>query len=145
MATETQPTVPSLSEAGWITDPAIILAKLLGYYLMTDGAQSIAYRGQLINLPGTYRKYINEPEQLSLGIRADILTLLGRYFSNVDVETSVVNTSPAAANIMLFAIVVTDTGEQINLGKVVQMNIDNITKVLDISNLGDGLQALNTL
>lgn len=46
--------VASLSDIGWIDAPDAILSKLLGYYILTDAAQSVAFKGNLVNLPETY-------------------------------------------------------------------------------------------
>lgn len=137
--------VASLSDVGWVDTPDIILSKLLGYYILTDAAQSVAFRGNLINLPETYYLYMNDPTGMSVQVREDLEKLLSRYFDSVDVSTEAVAESDSRFNILIYAAVITDKGVRVSMGKVVEMQSSGVKKVIDVNNYGDGLSALSSM
>ena len=135
----------SLSDIGWIDAPDAILSKLLGYYILTDAAQSVAFKGNLVNLPETYYLYMNDPTGMAVRVREDLEKLLSRYFESVDVSAQAVADTDSRYNILIYAAVITDKGIKVSLGKVVEMQSSGVKKVIDINNYGDGLSALNSL
>ena len=134
--------IGSLSDLGWVDNSETLLSKLLGYYILTDSAQSVIFQNNLINLPQTYYEYINDPQGMATRIKNDLDTLLSRYFSLVEVETEAVAKTESVYGILLYATVVDDKGIKVNLGKVAEISSTGVTKVISINNYGDGLSQL---
>lgn len=134
--------IGSLSDLGWVDNSETLLSKLLGYYILTDSAQSVIFQNNLINLPQSYYEYINDPQGMATRIKNDLDTLLSRYFSLVEVETEAVAKTESVYGILLYATVVDDKGIKVNLGKVAEISSTGVTKVININNYGDGLAQL---
>lgn len=130
--------IPSLSDKGWVTDTETMLAKVLSFYLLTDGAQSLSFQDNLTNLPETYYEHINAPLDMSVAIREDLTKVLGRYFETVEVDTEVKDKGGTEVGILLYASVVDDKGKRVSMGKVLEMNNEGLRKTVDINNHGDG-------
>ena len=137
--------IPSLSDLGWVSDPETVLSQLLGYYILTDGGQSIAFQGNLINLPETYYQFINDPTGMSVKMKNDLDTLLSRYFESVEVNTDIQTLSESKFGILLFASVITKDGQRVSLGRVIDMDSTGVRTVVDINNYGDGIAALKNM
>lgn len=136
--------IPSLSEQGWVTDSSKILNQVISYYILTDNAQSLVFQGNLINLPYTYFQFINDPDQMSTGIKTDLDKLLSRYFEIVEVETSVKQLTESRYAILLYGAVIDNESNRIEISKVVDINTTGLRKVIDVNNYGDGLAMLNS-
>lgn len=134
--------IGSLSDLGWVDNSETLLSKLLGYYILTDSAQSVIFQNNLINLPQSYYEYINDPQGMATRVKNDLDTLLSRYFSMVEVETEAVAKTESIYGILLYATVVDDKGIKVNLGKVAEISSTGVTKVISINNYGDGLSQL---
>lgn len=134
--------IGSLSDLGWVDNSETLLSKLLGYYILTDSAQSVIFQNNLINLPQSYYEYINDPQGMATRIKNDLDALLSRYFSLVEVETEAVAKTESVYGILLYATVVDDKGIKVNLGKVAEISSTGVTKVININNYGDGLSQL---
>ena len=134
--------IGSLSDLGWVDNSETLLSKLLGYYILTDSAQSVIFQNNLINLPQSYYEYINDPQGMATRIKNDLDALLSRYFSLVEVETEAVAKTESVYGILIYATVVDDKGIKVNLGKVTEISSTGVTKVININNYGDGLSQL---
>lgn len=137
--------VGSISEQGWITDSGKMLDSLVSYYILTDNMQTLAFQGNLINLPVTYYKYINDPDGMAAEVKSDLDKLLSRYFISVDVETEAKPITGSKYGILLFVSVIDESNVKIDLSKVVQIDTGGLRKVINVSNYGDGLSLLRTL
>ena len=134
--------IGSISDLGWVDNSETLLSKLLGYYILTDSAQSVIFQNNLINLPQSYYEYINDPQGMATRIKNDLDALLSRYFSLVEVETEAVAKTDSVYGILLYAAVVDDKGIKVNIGKVAEISSTGVTKVININNYGDGLSQL---
>ena len=134
--------IASLSDLGWVENSETVLSKLLGYYILTDAAQSVIFQNNLINLPETYFLYIKNPSGVAVRVREDLDKLLSRYFPIVEVETEAVAKTESVFGILIYASVIDEKGIKVNLGKVATLNSTGVTDVININNYGDGLQHL---
>lgn len=137
--------IPSLSEQGWITESKKILNNLVSYYILTDAAQSLAYQNNLINLPETYYKYINDPDGMASAVTRDLESLLSRYFQMVDVETETKDLGDSRYAILIYASVVDDTNTKIELSRVTQIDSTGLRRIVEINNRGDARTLLVNL
>lgn len=136
--TEIVKVLPSLSEKGWVSDSKTVLAKILSFYILTDSAQSLLFKGNVINLPQTYQEHINEPMDMSAAMRSELTRLLERYFPTVEVNVKVKQEEKALATILLFAEVIDSNGVMANLGKVLEIDTEGLRRTVDVNNWGDG-------
>lgn len=137
--------IPSLSEQGWITESKKILNNLVSYYILTDAAQSLAYQNNLINLPETYYKYINDPDGMASAVTRDLESLLSRYFQMVDVESEAKDLGDSRYAILIYASVVDETNTKIELSRVTQIDSTGLRRIVEINNRGDARTLLVNL
>lgn len=137
--------IPSLSEQAWVTDSAKILNHLLSYYILTDNGQSLVFNSNLINLPVTYYKHINDPDGMANAVKTDLEKLLSRYFEVVDVLTEAKALSDSKYAILIYASVIDSESVKIDVSKVVEINTSGLRNVLNVVNYGNGLDILNGL
>lgn len=137
--------IASISEQGWINDPSIILNYAFTCYMLTDAAQTLVYQNNLISLPYTYHLYINDPEQMAIAMQSDLTKLLQRYFQQVDVRTQAKEISGKHYAVLLSAAVMTEQNEKIELSKVMEIDSNNLRKIIEVNNYGDGQDLLGNL
>lgn len=137
--------IASLSEQGWISDSYKILNNTVSYYILTDAAQSLMFEGNLISLPETYYKYINQPVEMASAVKTDLEKMLSRYFSVAEVNTEAKALSDSKYAILLYAAAVTEDGTRIELSKVVEISTTGLRKIIEVNNYGDGISYLQKL
>ncbi len=128
--------IPSLSDSGWIIDNSKVLNAVMSYYILTDSAQSLVFQDNLINLPITYYKNINDPDTMASEVKNDLDKLLSRFFPGVDVECVARKITDSRYGISLYAAVVDNENNRIELSKVIEINSDGLRKVIEVSNKG---------
>lgn len=137
--------IPSLTEEGWVTSSKDILAYNLAHYILSDAAQSIAYHGNIINLPETYYKHMNNPDNMADAIKTDLERLLGRYFPETDVTTEVRELSAKSYAILIFASVIDTENIKHELARVTEANSSGIRNIIEMNNYGDAMHYLSSL
>lgn len=137
--------IASLSEQGWITDSYKILNNIVSYYILTDAAQSLIFESNLISLPETYYKYINQPTEMASAVKSDLDKMISRHFPIADVNTEVKAMSDSQYAILLYAAAVTEDGTRIELSKVVEISTTGLRKIIEVNNFGDGLEYLRNI
>jgi len=137
--------IASLSEQGWVTDSAKILNFIFSYYILTDRAQTVIFQDNLISLPETYYKYINDPDGMATAIKSDLEKLIGRYFPIADVDTEVKKITDSKFAILLYAAAITENNTRIELSRVVEISTTGLRKIIEVNNFGDGRLYLNSL
>lgn len=138
--------IPSLTTKGWIIETKDILEKILSYYILTDNGQSISFANNLINLPSTYYKYINDPEGMKIQVKNDLTTLLSRYFSIIEIETSIRKITESKFGILIYATVIDEENNKVELGKVLDVEENyNLKNIISVNNFGTGVQTFNSI
>jgi len=137
--------IPSLTQEGWVTNSKDKLAFLLSYYILSDAAQSISFQNNIINLPETYYKNINNPDQMSFDVKNDLDKLLSRYFVNVDIVTEIKEIDNKKFAILIYASVIDDDNIKTELTKITEINSSGLKNIIDVNNYGSGLSYLNSL
>lgn len=138
-------TIPSLTEEGWITSSKDTLAFCLSNYILSDAMQSIAYQGNIINLPQTYYNNINDPDGMATAIKSDLERLLGRYFVTSDVVTNVKELTAKKFAILIYASVIDKDNIKHELTRVTEANAAGIRDIVALNNYGDGVSYLNSI
>lgn len=138
-------TIASLTEEGWVQSSKNILAYILSYYILSDAGQTIAFQGNLINLPETYYKYLNDPQGMASAVRTDLERLLSAYFIHIDITVQAKELDKKHYAILLYASVVDAEGTKHELSKITEINSAGLRSIIDTNNYGDGLVHLNSL
>jgi len=115
-------TIASLSEQGWIQDPSKILNFIISYYILSDVAQSVCYQDNIINLPETYYKFINDPDGMGSAVKSDLDKLVSKYFDTIDINVSVKALTDAEYGILLSVSVIDKDGNKIELTRIADIN-----------------------
>ncbi len=130
--------IPSLTEEGWVTDSLAKLAFIMSYYILTDIAQTIAFQGNIISLPYTYYRYINEPSKMAHTVKQDLENLLNRYFPIVDVIVKAKEKTKKEYAILIYAAVIDNNGKKYDLTRVAEVNTEGYRRIISMNNYGDG-------
>lgn len=129
--------VASISDKGWISDDKSTLSYVFGCYMLTDSAQTLLYSGRLINLPQTYYQFINDPDGMANAVISDLSNVVGAHFPQVDVKARAKQISGSHYAILMQVTATTESNERIQLAKLMEIDNDNLRKILDVNNYGD--------
>lgn len=102
--------IPSLTEAGYIDNKNLQLAKLFGYFMAADYSQSNVFRGGIQSLKYLLGKHLS-PSGLGLAIKNSLKALYAPYFDNVYVEVSQEHLKNNIVNIHIDVLCVDDNKE----------------------------------
>lgn len=75
--------LPTLSSAGFVRDPAVILERQLSYFFIADYSQSNQHYGRVASLPYLIKNYAHRPDMLVDRIATAIENMLASYFESV--------------------------------------------------------------
>lgn len=138
-------TIPSLTEEGWVSSSKDVLAYNLAHYILSDAQQSIAYKGNIINLPETYYLHINDPIGMASAVKSDLERLLGRYFISTDVVTDIKEISSKSFAILIYASVIDKENIKHELTRVTEVSSSGVRNIIEMNNYGDGLSYLGAI
>lgn len=118
--------LPTLTEAGFITNKNLILAKLFGYFMASDYSQSNLFRGSIKSL-----KYILgmnlSPGQFSAAVQNALQTLYEPYFESVKVVVEQTNEDRGMVNCYI-NVICTDNNKTYDLSQTVKIKDGNMTE-----------------
>lgn len=81
--------VPTLDTAGWVTDGAEKLNRLLAYFFTTMNSQSNLYRSTINSIQSIIEKSGNDIDDLTSSLQRQLSIYLGRYYDNVTIKVYV--------------------------------------------------------
>ena len=137
--------IASLSEQAWVSDTPKILNHLFSYYILTDSAQSLVFQDNLINLPATYHRHINDPAGMASAVKTDLDTLLSRYFPAVEVSAETKQLTESRYGISLYASVIDEQGVKVELARVAEIDTSDLRRVIEVNNYGDARSHLGAM
>lgn len=130
--------LPSLSGAGWISDPDVIANQLFATFFLTDYSQTALYTGHVSSFAYCMHLYNpNDQDRTKLTSLIDkVLTVYYlRYFDDVTVETSLTQDSEDFSKLELNIFLEYVDGEKRNtLYKAIQVVDGKARSVIDINN-----------
>lgn len=129
--------VASISDKGWIADDKNTMSYVFGCYMLTDAAQTLLYENNLISLPLTYHQYINDPDGMAAAVVNDLTKLMGYYFPQVDVRARAKQVSGTHYAVLMEVSVITESNERLQLARLMEIDNDNLRKILNVNNYGD--------
>lgn len=138
-------TIASLSDQGWVSDPKTILSYVMSCYMLTDAAQTLTFEGNVKSLPATYYLHINDPSGMASAMTSDLNAMLMSYFPQVDVKTKAKQVSGKHYAIVLQASVMTESGERVDLAKMMEIDTQNLRKIVEFNNYGEAMTMLASI
>lgn len=130
--------VPSLSLAGFITDIASAVDRMLAYYLTSEYSQSNEFPGRVLSLQKQIQAYQHDDNMLRTKVREE----LEGYFSSIcDASTIEVDTDhpnpddPNRLNLTVSATIVKD-GQSYSVGKLIETRNSITLNIFNLSNQG---------
>jgi hypothetical protein len=78
--------LPTLSSAGFVRDPAVILDRQLSYFFIADYSQSNQHLGRVASLPFLIKNHAHQPDILVDRIQNSIEGMLSAYFESVSIN-----------------------------------------------------------
>lgn len=80
--------LPTLSSAGFVRDPAVVLERQLAYFFVADYSQSNQHADRVSSLPYLIKGHAHTPSILIDRIQSAVEKMLSAYFDGVDVIVS---------------------------------------------------------
>lgn len=131
-------TLPVLTTNAWVDDAYGIMEKLFVYFIASEGNQSTTFHGRVYSLKSLLAESTNS-STLCNNIENALTTMFIPYFREVTVSATEENiNSDGYTPINISITAVTDTGEQIELSKLIEKNnnvIENYNELLSNYNV----------
>lgn len=127
--------LPTLSTAGFIKDPAQTLDALLSYFFVADYSQSNAHYGNVASLPYLIKTKSNDIGGLTRAIESTVSNLLNAYYDTVDIYVTLEqnNISTESYDIKVSGTVTLD-GKSYTLAKLISIANDKLIKTANLTN-----------
>lgn len=129
---------PSISEDGWVDDPLLAGDYLMSQFFVADYSQTQLYLDQVSSLPYIIQSTQGDTNKLISTIQTTLTKYLGRYFSDVYVE-SVLVPNPTGSSDIGFTIYVSYVGNDgvtYQLNNIIETLNSKISNVININNTG---------
>ena len=127
--------LPTLSPDGWLFEGNKLLDRLFGYFLVSNYSQTFMYPKQITSLGYLINTY-TELDELKTNVRESLSNYLGKYYSDMDIETGIESRSPELESYKLtIGIEVVDkNGKKRSLRKAVDIEGGVVRKISDVVN-----------
>jgi hypothetical protein len=131
--------VPSLSEDGWLNDPAKMGDALISHFYVSDYSQTQLYLGKVASLPYIVQQNANNIQVMCTAIQNTLTTYLLRYFPVVTVEAQEHPdpTDSSNAAIDLYISYEDTKGNTYNFANLIKTLNGTIVDIINIINTGD--------
>ena len=132
----TIPTLPSLSEDGWIKNPQSVADYLFAHFFLSDRSQTQIFEEQVSSFQWILATTQgNMADTLSL-TRSTLTTYFSKYFNNVVVEVQEEpnEKEPSKAQISIYINFTDSTGKVHNFGRLLPVSETKTAEVLSILN-----------
>lgn len=128
--------IPTLSSSGWVGDVPEKLDKLLGYFLVSEASQSFLYEGSVASFPAMIQNNTEQPERLALQTKSSLVSLLGRYFDGVEVDSDARVEDPERPDLinLVLDIRVMADGKQYQAGRELALINSKVATIAKINN-----------
>ena len=138
-------TIASLSDQGWVSDPKTILSYCMSSYMLTDAAQTLTFEGNIKSLPAAYYLHINDPSAMASAMMTDLTSILSNYFAQVEVNAQAKRITDKHYAIVLQASAITEDGERVDLAKMMEIDTQNLRKIIEFNNYGEAMAMLSSI
>lgn len=79
----------TLDSAGYLSDPPLIIDRILNNFAVANYSQSIVHYGQIKSLAWLIQRYAQDKYGLQSSIKESLEIMLSGYFDTVDVNVSI--------------------------------------------------------
>lgn len=125
--------LPTLSSAGFVSDPAVKLERLVSYFFITDYSQSNQHHGRVASLPYLIKAHGTNPDILVDRIQVALENMLSSYFDAVNVEVR--EEDPLLSNPVYNIVLegtVTQDGKRYDISKLLNISHNTLNKVSEL-------------
>lgn len=130
--------VPTLSSAGWVTDPAGKADYLLSHFYETDKQQSYLYVDSTTSLQAIIERYGHDVATLCDQLRRALNQYLLRYYPSVLVDvsadTSEINNNSGQYTLRVYCQATETDGKSYSFGRLVLGTSSKFERVMDLNN-----------
>lgn len=132
--------VPTLSNAGWITNIAEKADTLVSYYFVAEASQTHLYLGNVVSLPAQVQAYGNDSHQLRIKVRDDLQRYLAPYFDEVILDVAVDLPAPDDPNRINITVdcKLMENGVAYSLGRLISTVNSKIVNIVNTNNFLGG-------
>lgn len=132
----TNVTYPSLSEDGWVNNPAKIGDYLLSCFFVADFSQSYIHSGRISSFPWILTDTQGDISRTVSVTREILQSYFSRYFSSVDVEVQEVPNveEPSKGQLSIYVRYTGSDNVAYVLGKLLQYQNTKIEKIIALNN-----------
>lgn len=123
----------TLDSSGYISDPPLIIDRILNNFAVANYSQTVVHYGQIKSLPWLIQRYAQDKFGLQAGIKDSLEIMLSGYFDTVDVEVNIVpdiDGVEVKQNIII-DVVVSRGMQSWSIGKLLQMVNQKLFKIED--------------
>jgi hypothetical protein len=132
------PPVPTLSIAGWISAPVDKADVLMSHFFEAEKSQTHLYGDNVSSLQWLVQRHGNDPSNMSFQLRSTLEAYLNRYFDTAQVTVNVNDDGTPRYELQVYMQVVAD-GKTYSIGKLLQVNNSKIQKIINLNNDGTSL------
>jgi hypothetical protein len=126
--------VPTLDTAGWVTDGAEKLNRLLAYFFTTMNSQSNLYSSTINSIQSIIEKSGSDIDDLTSSLQRQLSTYLGRYYDNVTIKVYVDPTTIIHALVTLnLDIAISDKDGFTKYGPSINLNNGVFKSIVDLT------------
>lgn len=127
---------PSLSEDGWVDSPSKRADLLLSHALISDYSQTYSYLGYVTSIPWILQETQGDMARTVTLMQTKLSNYFSRYYNNVVIEVAEVENTddPSKAQIRLYINLTDNSGNVINIGKMLQIADTKLEKIITINN-----------
>lgn len=123
----------TLDSAGYISDPPLIMDRILNNFAVANYSQSVVHYGQIKSLPWIIQRYAQDKYGLQAGIKESLEIMLAGYFDTVDVTVTIepeVEGLEVKQNIIV-DVIVSRGVQSWSMGKLLQLVNNKLFKIED--------------
>ncbi len=132
------PTIPSLSDDDWITDPINILDRAVAYAFASNASQSIYFKDNITSVSDIFAGETKEANYIVNTLEEKLSALLSRYFDKILVSATLKDDKkhPGTIMVQLFVQVTDLSGRDYKLNTLLKNKDSKLSIITDINNYG---------
>lgn len=123
--------MPTLTSAGWISDPINKLSRLFDYFLTTEKSQSYFFKDNILSFQEYIKSLQHDPVLLASRLETSLGAQLNKYFDTASVAISSQSPGPDGRYDIKFDIVITENNTSYSLGRVLEIKGSEIVNISD--------------
>lgn len=127
--------VPSLSAAGWLTDPMDMADRLLAYFFTSDYSQSLTFAGKISSLQYLIANHPKNMIELSDAINNTLTHFLSQHFDQANIDVRMDKSNNANVGIIVSALLIKD-GVAYDISRLVRVSNAVVINILDYNETG---------